>query len=566
MTRSASLLPDLSVMTLLAAVLYGVVQVSRRWQEPLQPEVEINLSLWALPCYTLLSLLRGLAAYGLSLAFAITYGYVAAHRPRAERVMLPLLDVLQSIPVLGFLPGAVLALVALFPRTNMGLELACILMIFTGQVWNMTFSFYQSIRGIPLELREASSLYQFNWWQRFRRLELPASAVGLAWNSMMAMAGGWFFLMVCEAFTLRTRDFRLPGLGAYMSVAIAHRDMPAVLAGIAAMVLMIVLVDACIWRPALIWAQKFRMEDTTSAEAQGSVVLSWLRRSSLAQAAMAKVAHPISEWLAMKANADHERSAQRAGREGAVSPARFLNAAAVWAGGIAAAWAAWQLLHLLSHLPLALWGQILAGAGLTLLRVSVAVLLGSLWAVPLGIWIGQSDRRRARFQPLVQVAASFPAPMLYPLILLVLQRLGIGLSVGAILLMLLGTQWYTLFNVIAGASAVPDDLREVARGYRFTSPQRWWMVWWPAVFPYLITGWVTAAGGAWNASIVAEYVSVGQQVAVAPGLGSLISVAASQGHYDLLAAGVLTMAVVVILVNRCCWKPLYRLAEVRYAL
>ena len=565
MHRSSSLVADAGVVTLLAAVLYGVVRVAKRWEAPLQPQVDIDLSLWALPVYTLFSLLRGVAAYGLSLVFAISYGYLAAHRQRAERILLPLLDILQSIPVLGFLPGAVLALVALFPRTNAGLELACVLMIFTGQVWNMTFSFYQSLRGIPLQLREASALYQFNWWQRFRRVELPAAAVGLAWNSMMAMAGGWFFLMVCEAFTLGTRDFRLPGLGAYMSVAIAQHRVSAILAGLLAMVLMIVLVDVCIWKPVLVWAQKFRMEETTSTEAQeSSVVLSWLRRSWLAQAALARLAHPVSEWLTSAA-ARREPSGRPDPSTTLLQPMRLANWIAAVTGGAATLWAAWRLLHLLVHLPSHDWLQIILGAVLTFLRVGGAVVLGSLWTVPVGIWIGRSDVRRARLQPLVQIAASFPAPMLYPLIVLVLHRLGWGLGIGAVVLMLLGTQWYILFNVIAGASAVPADLREVARSYRFTSEQRWWMVWWPAVFPYLITGWVTAAGGAWNASIVAEYVLTGHEVTVAPGLGSLISVAASQGHYDLLAAGVLTMAIVVVFVNRYLWKPLYRLAELRYA-
>ena len=227
-----TILADLGVMTLLAALLYGLVQVARHSYAPLQAQAEINLDVWALPGYTLLSLLRGVIAYGLSLAFAVTYGYIAAHRPGVERVMLPLLDILQSIPVLGFLPSTVLALVALFPNTNVGLELASILMIFTGQVWNMAFSFYQSLRNIPAELREASAVYHFSWWQRFCRVELPASAVGLVWNSMMAMAGGWFFLMVCEAFTLGTHDFRLPGLGAYMTVAIARHNGQAIVAGI----------------------------------------------------------------------------------------------------------------------------------------------------------------------------------------------------------------------------------------------------------------------------------------------------------------------------------------------
>lgn len=564
--RSSSFLPDLAVMTALAAVLYGFVRVAKRWDAPLQPLVEINLSVWALPGYTILSLLRGVAAYGLSLAFALTYGYLAAHHRRAERIMVPLLDILQSIPVLGFLPGLVLALVALFPRTNAGLEIASILMIFTGQVWNMAFSFYQSLQSIPKALREASEVYQFNWWQRFRRVELPASAMSLAWNSMMSMAGGWFFLMVCEAFTLGEHDFRLPGLGAYMSVAIARHHTPAILAGIAAMVLMIVLVDTCVWRPVLVWVQKFRVEETASADVQGSVILSWLRRSWIAQEAMTRLAHPISEWLASNANRTHELPRASLPRQYGSTALRLVNAVVVSAAGLAMLWAAWRLVALMGRLHSHEWGEVVWGAWCTLLRVGAAVVLGTLWTVPVGIWIGRSDRLRSRLQPLVQIAASFPAPMLYPLVLLFLHRVGVGLGVSASLLMLLGTQWYILFNVIAGASAVPTELREAAQAYRFTSHQRWRTVWWPGVFPYLITGWVTAAGGAWNASIVAEYISVGQHAFVAPGLGSLISVAASQGRYELLAAGVLTMAVVVVLINRVVWKPLYYFAEVRYAI
>ena len=564
--RSHSVLSDIGVTMLVAAALYGVVRVAKHWQAPLQSTVEIHLSLWALPGYTLLSMLRGFVAYGISLVFALSYGYLAAHQPRAERVLIPLLDVLQSIPVLGFLPGVVLALMSVFPGTNIGLELASILMIFTGQVWNMTFSFYQSVRSIPLELREAGSVYQFNWWQRFRRIELPSATVGLAWNSMMAMAGGWFFLMVCEAFTLGAHDFRLPGLGAFMSVAVAQHNVPAMLAGIVAMVLMIVFVDTCVWRPVLAWAQKFRVEETISAGTSHSKVLDWLRRSWLAEVAMTRLAHPISEWLACRANLPQTPPASAPSlRRRAITASSVINLLMLGIGMLAVVWSLSRLFRLLSHLPLHVWLDVMWGAGWTSLRVMLAVVLGSLWTVPVGIWIGQSDRRRARLQPLVQVAASFPAPMLYPLVLFALDYIGIGLNVGAVVLMLLGTQWYILFNVIAGASAVPDDFREAARSYHFTPRQRWWMVWWPAVFPYLVTGWVTAAGGAWNASIVAEYVSVRHQVVVARGLGALISTAASQGHYDVLAASVLTMAIVVIGINRYVWKPLYRLAERRYA-
>ena len=558
--KSQSVLVDLGIILFVAACLYGIVQAAKHWDTPLQSQYEISLSLWALPGYTLLSLWRGFLAYGISLVFALIYGYAAAYQPRAERVLLPLLDILQSIPVLGFLPGAAMALAALFPGANAGLELTSILMICSSQAWGMTFSVYQSLRSMPETLVQASSLYQFNWWQRFRRLELPASAVGLAWNSMMAMAGGWFFLMVCEAFTLGDRDFRLPGLGAYMSVAIVHRDFSAIAAGLLAMAIMIVAVDILVWRPVLVWAQKFRMEENVGAEVRESIVLTWLRQSRLLEQAVTHVGHPIEEWLTAKTppkahtaaarNMNGWRLLGRIGTMVVVAAALFLTI-----GG------AWRLVRLLGQLSLAGWAEVLGDAVLTFLRVGGAVVLGTVWAVPLGIWIGRSDRRCARFQPLVQVVASFPAPMLFPLLLLAFQAVGWSLGWGSIFLMMFGTQWYILFNVIAGASSVPQELREVAQAFRFTPKQAWRMVWWPAIFPYLVTGWVTAAGGSWNASIVAEYVAMGKDVFVAPGLGSLISVSASQGHYELLAAGVLTMAVAVVVINRYVWNALYRRAS-----
>lgn len=558
-------LADISVIIFLGALLYGVVCVAQHWQAPLLHETAIDLSFTALPVYTLFSLLRGFAAYGLSLAFTLAYGYWAARQPKAERVLVPLLDILQSIPVLGFLPGAVMALVALFPRTNAGLELACILMIFTGQVWNMTFSFYQSLRSIPPDLCEVSSLYRFNWWQRFFRVELPASAVPLAWNSMMGMAGGWFFLMVCEAFTLGVHDFRLPGLGAYMSVAMTRHNGRAIIAGLMAMVLMIVAVDALVWRPLLVWTQRFRLEDTAGSEAGSSFILRWYQKSWLIRFLYLHVARPVGEKL-FRPSAEIALPAALQSRIRWINPVNIALLVAFIFGAGLVVWSSWSLFLLLAQLKAAVWLSVVGAALCTALRVAAAVMLGSLWTVPVGIWIGRSDSRRSRLQPLVQVAASFPAPMLYPLVLLGLHQLGWGLGVGSVFLMLLGTQWYLLFNVIAGASSVPSDLREAAEAYQFTPSQRWRMVWWPAVFPSLITGWITAAGGAWNASIVAEYISSGTREASSTyGLGSLISLSAAQGHYSLLAAGVLMMAVLVVLINRFLWKPLYKIAQTRYA-
>ena len=332
------------------------------------------------------------------------------------------------------------------------------------------------------------------------------------------------------------------------------------------MVLMIVLVDACVWRPVLVWAQKFKLEETAAGPVPGSFILRWLRRSWLVHEAMMRVAHPVSEWLAAGAARPHEVVVPVSGRRPARRVTRLLMGAAMAAGILLVGWASWHLAHLLHRVPLSGWGQVLGHTALTLARVFASVVLGSAWTIPVGLWIGQSERRRSGLQPLVQIAASFPAPMLYPLVLLGLHWIGWGLGVGAVLLMAIGTQWYILFNVIAGVSSVPAHLREVARAYHFTPWQRWQKLWWPAMFPYLVTGWVTAAGGAWNASIVAEYIPLGGQISVAPGVGSLISLAASQGHYDLLGASVMVMALVVLLLNRYCWKPLYRMAQTRYAL
>ncbi len=557
-----SLLADAGVLIFLAAVLFGVVQVARDWHAPLKPEFEIHLDFVSLIGYTLLSLLRGFLAYGLSLIFTFVYGYLAASSPLLERILVPILDILQSIPVLGFLPGVVLALVTLFPHTNTGLELACILMIFTGQVWNMVFSFYHSLKTIPEELREVGRLYHFSPWQRFLRIELPASATGLAWNSMLSMSGGWFFLMICESFTLGEHDFRLPGLGAYMSVAATQKNIPAIVAGMIAMVTMIVFLDLIVWRPVLHWVERFRMDDSVPRELKPSRFFNWLENSLLFQQLRIHLSEVMNRLLMAKMTPTQSAPARNPRHW---SWRKVFGMLLVLASAISTIWAASQLFGLLHQIHPSEWFQITLDALLTLVRVALSVILGSLWTIPVGIWIGHSQLLRRRLQPIVQVAAAFPVPMLYPLILLGFKWLGIGLNFGSVFLMLLGTQWYILFNVIAGASSVPGDFLEVAQMYQFNRSQRWHIIWWPAIFPHVITGWITAAGGAWNASIVAEYLNVGGQSFVAHGLGSAISIAASRGEYGVLAAGILTMALVVVLINRYVWKPLVRTAEENYA-
>lgn len=554
---------DLLVLLAGFALLYGLVQLGQQWTGKHRPMVEIDLSPWALPKYTFFSMMRGLAAYVISLGFTLVYAFWAAKDKRAEKLLVPLLDILQSIPVLGFMPGLVLALVAIFPGSNLGLELAAVLMIFTGQAWNMTFSLYHSLKSVPQDLQEAGTVYGFDWWQRFKWIELPYGTTGLVWNSMMSMAGGWFFLMITEAFKLGDQDFRLPGLGSYMSVAVERGNTPAMLYAILAMVLMIVFLDQILWRPVVVWAQRFRVEETAQGEVPRSWLLKMLRRSRLirwieirrAQRRHTRLAHPPKHSPKAAATAKQSRVLQRWFANGALLALLLL-----------ATYASVKLVLYLTAIPGRQWLFLAKAGGLTLSRVLASTILGTLWAVPAGLAIGLSPRLSRIFQPVVQVAASFPAPMLFPLVIAALARFGVGLNYGCVLLMLLGTQWYILFNVIAGAMAIPGDLREAATSFGLSPWQKFKALYLPASFPFLVTGWVTAAGGAWNASIVAEYYDLNGHTLTTFGLGSTVSRAAHDRNLPLLAAGVLLMSAIVVIFNRLVWKPCYKLAYNRYSL
>ncbi|MHB8873673.1 MAG: ABC transporter permease [Myxococcaceae bacterium] len=551
---------DLLVVAALGGVLYALVQTAQEWTGELRPAVEIDLSPLALPKYTLLSLARGLVAIVLSLVFSLLYGYWAAKDRIAERVLVPVLDILQSIPVLGFMPGLVLALVAAFPTSNLGLELAAILMIFTGQAWNMTFSFYYSLRSVPADQQEAALAYRFNWWQRLRWVEMPFATIGLVWNAMMSMAGGWFFLMISEAFVLGNQDFRLPGIGSYMTVAVARGDTAAMMWAVLAMVLMIVLLDQLVWRPVVVWSQKFRVEEGGDGEEMHSWFLSLLRRSRILEWVGEQLRRRAATGRARVAQARPEPSRKVNPLVGILSLLLFLFLLGLLLIG------AGRLAGILRQLPLEAWGGVLFSAFLTLGRVLLATALGTLWTLPVGLAIGLSPRLSRLLQPVVQVVASFPAPMLFPAVVVGLKAAGVSLSAGAVVLMLLGTQWYILFNVIAGATAIPADLREAARSYRIGGFQLFRTLYLPAVFPYLVTGWVNAAGGAWNASIVSEYVSFSGQIETAPGLGAQVSLAAASGNFALLAASIVVMSAMVVAFNHLVWKRLHRLAETRYSL
>ncbi|MGP0095948.1 MAG: ABC transporter permease [Terriglobales bacterium] len=556
---SAAGVPDLIMFSAGLALFYGIVQVGRNWLGPFHPQIEISRSLAALPVYAGYSLLRIALAYVLSLFFAVTYGYIAAYRPRAERFMIPLLDVLQSIPVLSFLPGVMLAMAALFPGRQLGVELGAVLLIFTGQVWNMAFSFYASLKSVPREMREAATIYRFNWWQRFLQIELPFATIGLVWNSMMSVAGAWFFLMACEQFG----DFRLPGLGSYLQAAADGGDTRSILLGIVTMVAVIVLIDQFVWRPVIAWAEKFKMEQVESASAPTSWVLDFLRRSRGVALFRKRAIRPLREQMVHYFSRGNVVRAESA-RENTTGLWLWRVAGLVALSAIG--YSVVRVVMILTGLSGAEFHQIAVGLFATWLRVNVTLLLGALWTIPVGVAIGFHPRLARIAQPLAQIAASVPATAVFPVVLLVLIRLGGGLGFGSIVLLLLGTQWYILFNVIAGAMAIPTDLKEAASVFGIRGWERWRKLILPGIFPFLVTGMITASGGAWNVSIVAEYAHLKGQIYSTVGIGAMISGATDAKNFNLLLASTIALAAVVVTTNRLLWRRLYRLAETRFKL
>jgi NitT/TauT family transport system permease protein len=556
-------LPDVLMFAAAIALFYGVLTVARGWLGPFTLQVEISRSPLALPGYAGLSLLRITVAYVLSLAFTLVYGYIAAYNPRAERYMIPLLDILQSIPVLSFLPGVMLAMVALFPSRQLGVELGAILLIFTGQVWNMAFSFYASLKSIPRDMREAGRIYGFSGWQRFIEIELPFATIGLVWNSMMSVAGGWFFLMACEMFVLGSRDFRLPGLGSYLQTAASAGDTRSILWGVTTMIALIVILDQFIWRPVIAWGEKFKVEQVESTDVPRSWVLNLLHQSHSVELLRKRALFPVREKLMSYFSARHSAPAlERA-------PKTWRKWIAYAAGFVALSFVGYAVIRvaiMLAGIDRSGAGQLALGLGATFLRVTATLLIGAAWTIPVGVLIGFNPRLARVAQPLAQIAASVPATALFPVVLLVLIRLGGGLGMGSILLLLLGTQWYILFNVIAGAMAIPTDLKEACSVFGITRFERWRKLILPGIFPYLVTGLVTASGGAWNASIVAEYFHFKGQIFYTTGLGAIISRASDSGNFNLLIAATIVMAAVVVTVNRLVWRRFYALAETRFRL
>ncbi|HUB80349.1 MAG TPA: ABC transporter permease subunit [Bryobacteraceae bacterium] len=557
-----SLLRDLPIIAGGMALFYGLMALSHYWTLPVNAQAHIQLSPVVLPKYALFSVARILIAYLISLVFAIAYGQLAAHNARAERILIPLLDTLQSIPVLSFLPPVMVAMVALFPTRQFGVELGSILLIFTGQVWNMAFSVYSSTKNIPHELMEAAGVYRLSWWQRFSQLELPAAAIGLVWNSMMSVAGGWFFLMACEAFVLDNRDLRLPGLGSYLQTAANAGNTGAIFWGLAVMIAVIVLIDQLIWRPIIAWGEKFKFEQVEAAQTPTSPILTMLRRSRVLNALGRKAFDPAMEFVDLYFARRHVRSGPPQYGKSRQWVLRLLAIAAL--AGVA--YAALRMCIMLAAITGPDLAEIFKGAGATFLRVEFTLALAGLWTIPVGVYVGLRPKLAAVAQPIAQVAASVPATALFPIVLLMLIRVGGGLGVGSIVLLLLGTQWYILFNVIAGASAIPTDLKEVCGVYHVGHLDRWRKLFLPAIFPYLVTGFVTASGGAWNASIVAEYSKIQGKTYATVGLGAVISRATDAGNFQVLLGATVVMAATVVTVNRLFWRKMYWLAATRYKL
>lgn len=524
---------------------------------------EISLSAAALPWYAFLSTGRMAAAYVLSLAFSLVYGSLAARHRLAGKVLLPLLDVLQSVPILSFLPVVLLSLSVLMPQA-LATELAAIVLIFTSQAWNMTYCFWQSLTTQPHELREAATVFRFNTWLRFKYLDLPFALVGLVWNSMMSWTGGWFFLMAAEIFTVGARDFRLPGLGAYLQTASNAGDLHAVTMGVLTLILTIVLLDQILWRPLLAWADRFKLEMVAGDEPPGSWFLDILSRSWLVDRLNRRL------WLPFAERSDsilQRRLSSRAdsppGQPEGRSFSWVLFATLVLLGA-GVSYGGYRAAELLTTLPADDWARIGTGLLATLVRVAASLVIALVWTIPVGVAIGTNPRLSALLQPVVQVVASVPATALFPVFLLFLLRAPGGLNSAAVALMLMGTQWYLLFNIIAGAAAIPKDLEYTAALLRLSSWERWRTLILPAIFPYIVTGAITASGGAWNASIIAEHVEFGGQTRYTTGIGALIAHATGEGNYALLLAGTLTLITTVVSINRTFWRWLYRLAEERF--
>ncbi len=529
----------------------------------------ISLDPANLPEYALRTTLRMLAAMVASLIFTLVYGTLAAKSRRAGQVLVPILDILQSVPVLGYISFTVTFFLALFPSRVLGAELAAIFAIFTSQAWNMTFSFYQSLRTVPRDLDEVSRGFHLTSWQRFWKLEVPFSMPGLIWNMMMSMSGGWFFVVASEAITVGNNTITLPGVGAYLAQAIAEKNMHAIGWVILAMTVVILAYDQFLFRPLVAWADKFRMENTSSGDAPESWLLNLFRRTHLIHQLLvplgwlfAKAARvPLRLPFALPSFPVVQRAAPAKAGAGGL---RGKLGDALWAVFVIAltVYVVWRVVAFVrTGVSLDEVGHVLVLGFITLLRVILLIAIASVIWVPLGVIIGLRPALAEKIQPLAQFLAAFPANLLFPVFVIVIVRFHLNPDIWLSPLIVLGTQWYILFNVIAGASAYPNDYREAAKNFHIRGAQWWRQAMLPGIFPYYITGAITASGGAWNASIVAEFVQWGDTKVAAHGLGAYIAQTTAAGDYPKIILGIAVMSLFVTLFNRVLWRPLYTYAE-----
>jgi NitT/TauT family transport system permease protein len=557
---------DLVVAAALIGLLYGLLRLAPALNAPFLPNTApttVSTDPSNLPYYAVRSLLRMFVALVASVLFTFVYATGAARLRRAEKVMLPVLDILQSVPVLGFLSVTVTMFINLFPGSELGLECASIFAIFTAMAWNMTFAFYYSLTSQPRELDEAARVMRLTKWQRFWRLDVPSGMIPLVWNGMMSFGGAWFFLAASESISVLNHTYALPGIGSYAAAAIGAGNLGDVGIAIAVMVVLVIGVNFVFWRPMTAWCERFRVEESEAAERPRSYVLDFLRRSEV-PAMLGRPLKPVGTGLDRLTRpfglAEHPlaRPAVRE-RTGDVFFAGVVTAVVAWA-----VWRAFAYVN--RTVGLGEFGHALWLGAVTFGRVVVLLVFATLIWVPIGVWIGMNPKVTRFAQPVVQVLASFPANFLFPFATAAFVALGISLNIGAILLMALGAQWYILFNVIAGAQAIPSDLREAMTSFQVGGWLRWRSFILPAIFPSYVTGGITAAGGAWNASIVAEVVVFGPHHLAATGLGAYITKATATGNFPEILVGICVMSLYVVVVNRLLWRRLYRLAETRYAL
>ncbi len=546
------------VLAIIVVMAFGARQMATPYQ--IGTELPISLDMAYLPYYLLRTTLRMFMALAASLVFSVAFAVLATKYRAAEKFLVPMLDILQSIPILGFLSITVTGFIALFPGSLFGVECAAIFAIFTSQAWNMAFSLYQSFRTVPAELAEASRVFQLSGWQRFWRLDLPYAMPSLLWNMMMSMSGGWFFVVASEAIAVSNQNIKLPGIGSYIAVAIEAKDLGAIGLAVGAMLIGVLLYDQLFFRPLLAWADKFRFEEIGGAQEQTSWLLTWLRRTERLQSLGDGFAKLLNRSFGFFRR--HHDGTSIKSRSTEPSPTMVR----VWDAVLAALilFSSWRLAVFI-HAEVG-WGEVghvFVLGFYTLLRVMLLILLAALVWVPVGIWIGMNPKIAARVQALAQFLAAFPANLMFPVFVLGIVHFHLTPDIWLSPLMIFGTQWYLLFNVIAGASTIPTELRFAARNIGLRGSLRWRRYLLPAVFPSFVTGAITASGGSWNASIVSEYVSWGDTTVQAHGIGSYIAEMTASGDFPRIALGIGVMCVYVMTLNHFVWRRLYRMAEDR---